>query len=172
MPAAEPAGEAPKQEHKSSFTTIQLLMSQESPIITPGHIQQAKAALRDAGIPVAMVNQALDLATAFYHNTPQVSQTDAMRRERNRIQDELETVSSQLQQERHKTHRLEEELAAARQLPKAHQNKAYKLRKQLRAILAVLQHPHAKETSRLKSIARLVAGALEGEEDPEQGVLG
>ena len=128
--------------------------------------------MRDAGIPVAVGNQALDLATAFYHNTPQVSQTDAMRRERNRIQDELETVSSQLLQERHKTHRLEEELAAARQLPKAHQNKAYRLRKQLRAILAVLQHPHAKETSKLKRIARLVAGALEVEEDPEQGVLG
>ena len=83
-------------------------MSQESPIITPSHIQQAKAALRHAGIPVAVGNQALDLTTAFYHQTPQVSQTDAMRRERNRIQDELEAVSSQLQQERHKTHRLEE----------------------------------------------------------------
>ena len=139
-------------------------MSQAPPVITPVHIQRAKAALHDAGIPVTVGNQALDLATAYYNQTPQVSQTDAMRRERNRIQDELETVSSQLQQERHKTHRLEEELAAARQLPKAHQNKAYRLRKQLRAILAVLQHPHAKETSQLKNIAKLVAGALEGEE--------
>ena len=139
-------------------------MSQTPPVITPVHIQRAKAALHDAGIPVTVGNQALDLATAYYNQTPQVSQTDAMRRERNRIQDELETVSSQLQQERHKTHRLEEELAAARQLPKAHQNKAYRLRKQLRAILAVLQHPHAKETSQLKNIAKLVAGALEGEE--------
>ena len=147
-------------------------MNQESPIITPGHIQQAKAALSDAGIPVAIGNQALDLATAFYHQTPQVSQADAMRRERNRIQDELETVSSQLQQERHKTYRLEEALAATRQLSKAHQNKAYRLRKRLRAMLAVLQHPHAKETSKLKRIARLVAGALEGEEDLAQGVLG
>ena len=146
-------------------------MNQESPIITPGHIQQAKAALRDAGIPVAIGNQALDLATAFYHQTPQVSQADAMRRERNRIQDELETVSSQLQQERHKTHRLEEALAAARQLPKAHQNKAYRLRKRLRAILAVLQHPYAKETTKLNSIARLVVGALKREDDPAQGVL-
>ena len=147
-------------------------MNQESPIITPGHIQQAKAALSDAGIPVAIGNQALDLATAFYHQTPQVSQADAMRRERNRIQDELETVSSQLQQERHKTRQLEEALAAALKSPKAHQNKAYRLRKRLRAMLAVLQHPHAKETSKLKRIARLVAGALEGEEDLAQGVLG
>ena len=172
MSAAESAGEAPKQKYKSSFTTIQLTMSQESPIIAPGHIQQAKAALRDAGIPVAIGNQALDLATAFYHDTPQVSQTDAMRRERNRIQDELETVSSQLLQERHKIHRLEQELAAARQLPKAHQNKAYKLRKRLRAILAVLQHPQAKETTKLKRIAKLVAGASEWEDDPEREFLG
>ena len=56
---------------------------------------------------MAVGNQALDLATAFYHETPQISQVDAMRRERNRIQDELETVSSQLLQERHKTQRLE-----------------------------------------------------------------
>ena len=98
-------------------------------LINPGHIQQAKAALVGAGIPVAAGTQALDLATQFYHQTPQVSQTDALRRERNRIQDELETVSSQLQQERHKSQRLEQELAAARQLPKTHQNKAYQLRK-------------------------------------------
>lgn len=95
-----------------------------------------------------------------------MSHTDALRHERNRIQDELETVSSQLSQERHKTLRLEQELAAARQLPKAHQNKAYKLRKQLRTILGVLQHPHAKEASKLQRIAQLVAGALAGEEDP------
>ena len=147
-------------------------VSQRSHIITPGHIQQAKAALRDAGIPVAVGNQALDLATAFYHQTPQVSQTDAMRRERNQIQDELETVSSLLQQERHKTHRLERELEAARQLPTGHQNKAYKLRKLLRAILAVLQHPEAKETTKLKRIAELVAGASKWEDDPEQEFLG
>jgi predicted nuclease with TOPRIM domain len=162
---------APQLKQKSSFTSIQMSMSQGPPIITPVHIQQAKAALSDAGIPVAVGNQALDLATAFYHETPQVSQADAMRRERNRIQDELETVSSQLLQERRKTLRLEQELAAARQLPKTHQNKAYKLRKRLRAILAVLQHPEAKETSKLKSIAKLVAGALEGEDDPEQAPL-
>ena len=88
-------------------------MSQRSSIITPVHIQRAKAALRDAGIPVAVDNQALDLATAYYHQTSQFSQADAMRRERNQIQDELETVSSQLQQECHKTHRLEVELATA-----------------------------------------------------------
>lgn len=35
--------------------------------ITPGHIQQAKAALHDAGISVAIGNQAMDLATVFYH---------------------------------------------------------------------------------------------------------
>ena len=132
---------------------------------TPGHIQQAKAALRDAGIPVAIGNQVLDLATAFYNETPQVSQTDAMRRERNRIQDELETVSSQLQQERHKTRRLEQELATARAAPKSHQNKAYQLRKRLRAILAMLEHPQAKETTKLKSITQLVAAALAGGDD-------
>ena len=147
-------------------------MSQGAPIITPAHIQRAKAALHDAGIPVAAGNQALDLATAFYLETPQVSQTDTMRRERNRIQDELETVSGQLLQERRKTLRLEQELAAALQLPKVHQNKAYKLRKRLRAILAVLQHPEAKETTKLKRIAGLVAGALEWGDDTEQESLG
>jgi len=70
---------------------------------TPVHIQRAKA----AGIPLAIGNQALDLTTACYHQTPQVSQTDAMRQERNRLQYELETVSSQLLQERRKTLRLE-----------------------------------------------------------------
>ncbi len=144
---------------------------QGSPIITPAHIQRAKAALHDAGIPVAVGNQALDLATAFYLETPQVSHTDAMRRERNQIQDELETVSSQLLLERHKTLRLEQELAAALQLPKAHRSKAYKLRKRLRAILAILQHPQAKETTKLKGIAQLVTEALAGEDDPEQEFL-
>ena len=140
--------------------------SQASPLITPVHIQRAKAALQDAGISVAVGTQALDLATAYYNQSPQVSQTDNMRRERNRIQDELETVSSQLQQERQKTRQLEEALAAALQSPKAHQNKAYRLRKRLREILAVLQHPQAKETTKLKSITKLVSGALAGEEDP------
>lgn len=141
--------------------------------ITPGHIQQAKAALQAAGIPVATGRQALDLATAFYHETPQVSRTDALRRERNLIQDELETVSSQLQRERQKTHQLEQALEAALNLPRAHQNKAYKLRKRLRVILAVLQHPQAKETTKLKSIAKLVAAALNGsEEDPEHDLPG
>ena len=145
--------------------------SQASPLITPVHIQRAKAALQDAGISVAVGTQALDLATAYYNQTPQVSQTDTMRRERNRIQDELETVSSQLQQERHKTRQLEQALAAALKSPKAHQNKAYRLRKRLRAILAVLQHPQAKETTKLKNIAQLVTGALAGEEDPAQEPL-
>ena len=147
-------------------------MSQAPPVITPVHIQRAKAALHDAGIPVAVGNQVLDLATAYYNQTPQVSQTDALRQERNRIQDELETVSSQLLQERRKTLRLEQELAAALKLPKAHQNKAYKLRKRLRAILAVLQHPQAKETTKLKRIAELVVRALGWDDDPEQESLG
>ncbi|WP_125917156.1 hypothetical protein [Hymenobacter coccineus] len=108
------------------------------------------------------------MAATFYHETPQVSRTDAMRRERNLIQDELETVSSQLQQERQKTRRLEQELEAALNSPRVHQRKAYNLRKRLRAILTVLQHPQAKETTKLKSIAKLVAVALNGsEEDPE-----
>ena len=94
-----------------------------------------------------------------------------MRRDRNRIQDELKIVSSQLQQERHKTRQLEQALAAALKSPKAHQNKAYRLRKRLRAILAVLQHPQAKETTKLKSIAQLVTGALAGEEDPTPEAL-
>ena len=76
--------QASEQEHQPSFTSIQMSsMSQGSPIITPAHIQRAKAALHDAGIPVGVGNQALDLATAFYLETPQVSQTDVMRRERN-----------------------------------------------------------------------------------------
>ena len=137
-------------------------MKQAPPLVTPGHIQQAKAALRGAGLPVDIGHQVLDLATAFYHATPQVSQTDAMRRERNRIQDELETVSSQLQQERQKTQRLEQALAAALAAPKLHQNKGYRLRKQLRAILAVLEHPQAEETAKLIRVTRLVAKALAG----------
>jgi len=89
----------------------------------PGHLQQAQAALAEAGIPYAVGTKALALAAHFYHQTPQVSQTDALRRERNRIQDELEIGSSQLLQERRKTRQLEQELAAVRQLPKTHQNK-------------------------------------------------
>jgi len=146
-------------------------MSPAPPVTTPVHIQRAKADLHEAGIPVAVGNQALDLATAYYNQTPQVSQTDALRQERNRIQDELETVSSQLLHERQKTRRLEQELAAARQLPKTHQNQAYQLRKRLRAVLVVLQHPQAKETTRLRRIARLVTGALAGEEDPAPEAL-
>jgi len=130
------------------------------PTITPGHIQRAKDALLAAGISEVAGRQALDLATAFYNETPQVSRTDTLRRERNLLQDELETVSSQLQQERQKSHRLEQELAAARAEPKAHQHKAYKLRKRLRAMLTVLEHPQAKETTKLKHIAKLVAVAL------------
>ena len=137
------------------------------PTVTPGHIQRAKDALLAAGTLEAASSQALALATVFYNETPQVSRTDALRRERNLIQDELETVSSQLQQERQKSHRLEQALAAALAEPKSHQNKAYKLRKRLRTILAVLEHPQAKETTKLKSIANLVAVALAGgDEDP------
>jgi len=81
----------------------------------PGHLQQAQAALAEAGIPVGA-----GTSHPLLPPTPQVSQTDAMRRERNRIQDELETVSNQLQQERRKTHRLEQELSAALKMPKSH----------------------------------------------------
>lgn len=86
----------------------------------PGHIQQAQAALAGAGIPLAVGTQALSLAAHFYHQIPQVSQTDAMRWERNRIQNELESVSSQLLRECRKTRQLEQELAAAREVPKTH----------------------------------------------------
>ena len=137
----------------------------------PGHIQQAQAALAEAGIPLVVGTQALALAAHFYHQPPQVSQTDAMRRERNRIRDESETVSSQLLQERRKTRQLEQELAATRELPKTHQNKAYKLRKRLRAVLAVLQHPGAKDTTKLRRIANLVTGVLAGAEDPAPALL-
>ena len=40
-------------------------MSPAPPVITPVHIQRAKAALHEAGIPAAVGNQALDLATAL-----------------------------------------------------------------------------------------------------------
>jgi predicted nuclease with TOPRIM domain len=141
------------------------------PGITPSHIQQAKAALREAGIPVALGHQALDLATTFYNATPQVSRTDALRRERNQIQEELETVSSQLQQKRQQMRWLEHELAVALKVPKSHQNKAYQLRKRLRAILAMLEHPQAKDATKLKSIAKLVAGALAGNDDDPDPIL-
>ena len=133
--------------------------------ITPGHIQRAKAALLAAGLLETAGSKALDLATTFYNETPQVSRTDAMRRERNMLQDELETISSQLQRERQKSYCLERALAAALAEPKFHQIKAYKLRKRLRAILAVLEHPQAKETTKLKSVAKLVALALAGSDE-------
>ena len=44
----------PNPEYEPSLTTLQMSMSQGSPIITPVHIQQAKAGLSDAGIPVAV----------------------------------------------------------------------------------------------------------------------
>ena len=53
----------------------------------PGHLQQARAALVETGIPLAAGTQALALAAHFYHQTPLASQTDALRRERDRIQD-------------------------------------------------------------------------------------
>ena len=53
--------------------------------ITPDHIQRAKDALLAAGIPEVAGRQALDLATAFYNETPQVSRTDTLRRERNQL---------------------------------------------------------------------------------------
>ena len=139
-----------------------------APRTLPSHLQQARAALVGTGIPLAAGTAALVLAARFYHQTPQVSQTDTLRRERNQIQDELETVSSQLVKERRKTRQLEQEVAAARQLPKTHQNQAYQLRKRLRAILAVLQHPQAKETTKLKGIAQLVTEALAGKTTPNR----
>ncbi|SFQ82058.1 hypothetical protein [Hymenobacter arizonensis] len=45
-------------------------MSQAPPVITPVHIQRAKAALPNADIPAALGNQALDLATAYYNHPP------------------------------------------------------------------------------------------------------
>ncbi len=52
------------------------------PTITSGHIQRAKDALLAAGLLEAAGSQALDLATVLYNKTPQVSRTDALRRER------------------------------------------------------------------------------------------
>lgn len=71
--------------------------------LDPPHIRHAKTGLAAAGIPLEAGLATLNLARECYLVTPQVSQTDTMRRESNWIQDELETVSSQLQQERHKT---------------------------------------------------------------------
>lgn len=51
--------------YHSTFKTLS-----DSSSIAPSHIQQAKAALRDAGILVAISQQVLDLATAFYHASP------------------------------------------------------------------------------------------------------
>ena len=67
--------------------------------------------------------------------------------------------------------RLEQKLAAALKVPKSHQNKAYQLRKRLRAILAVLEYPQAKDAPKLKSIAKLVAGALAGNDDDPDPIL-
>ena len=125
--------------------------------------------MQDAGISVAVGTQALNLATAYY--PPLVSHADAMRRERNRIQDELETVSYQLQQKRHKAHRLKQALRAAQQFPQTHQYKSCQLRKRLRAILAVLKHPQAKDTTKLRRIVQLVTGALAEEDKPTQEAL-
>lgn len=133
--------------------------------IIPGHIRQAKAALLAAGILEPASSQALDMATTFYNETPQVSRTDELRRERNLLQDELETVSSQLQQERQKSQRLEQTLAVALAEPKTHQEKAYKLRRRLRGMLEVLAHPQAREATKLKSIAKLIARALAGSDE-------
>ena len=95
-----------------------------------------------------------------------------MRRERNRLQDEWETVSRPLQQEHRQTQRLEAAVAAALQSPRTHHGNAYRLRKLLRAIMLMLEHPQAKDTAKLKRIAKLVAGALDGEDEPATGVPG
>jgi hypothetical protein len=62
------------------------------------HIQRAKAALHGAGTPASVGNQDLDSSNAYYNQTTQVNQTDALRQERHRIQGELETFSNQLLQ--------------------------------------------------------------------------
>lgn len=64
--------------------------------VDPLHIRQAKAALAEAGIPAKAGIAALNLARKFYLDTPQVSTTDSMRKERNVTQDELERVSEEV----------------------------------------------------------------------------
>ncbi|RSK43161.1 hypothetical protein EI291_22125 [Hymenobacter rigui] len=118
-------------------------------------------ALEATGIPLEAGRRALALANQLYHQIPQVSQADSLRRERNRLQDEMESLGSQLQQQRATNRQLAEELAAARQLPKEHQQKAYRLRKQLRAMLQVLEHPQAKERTKLARVEQLIRAALD-----------
>jgi predicted nuclease with TOPRIM domain len=127
----------------------------------PPHLRQAQLALEAAGIPLEAGQQALALANQLYHQMPQVSQADSLRRERNRLQDEMESLGSQQQQQRAINRQLVEELAAARQLPKQHQQKAYRLRKQLRAMLQVLEHPQAKERTKLARVEHLIRAALD-----------
>lgn len=126
----------------------------------PSHLRQAQSALAAAGIPLEAGRQALALANQFYHQNPQLSQTDSLRRERNQLQDEMERLGSQLQQQRAINRQLAEELASARQLPKEHQQKAYRLRKQLRAMLQVLEHPQAREQTKLARVEQLIRAAL------------
>ncbi|WBO86818.1 hypothetical protein [Hymenobacter yonginensis] len=130
------------------------------PFAMPSHLRQAQLALDAAGIPLEAGIQALALANEFYHQTPQVSQTDSLRRERNQLQDEMESLSSQLQQQRAANRQLAEQLASARQLPKEHQQKAYRLRKQLRAMLQVLEHPQARERTKLARVEQLIRASL------------
>jgi predicted nuclease with TOPRIM domain len=130
------------------------------PFAMPPHLRQAQLALDAAGIPLEAGLRALALANEFYHQTPQVSQTDSLRRERNQLQDEMESLSSQLQLQRATNRQLAEQLASARQLPKEHQQKAYRLRKQLRAMLQVLEHPQAREMTKLTRVEHLIKAAL------------
>lgn len=51
--------------------------------ILPRLLQQAQTGLGKTGIPLAAGTA---MAVHFYHQTPQVSQNDALRRERNKIQ--------------------------------------------------------------------------------------
>lgn len=72
----------------------------------------------------------------------------------------MESLSSQLQQQRTTNRPLAEQLASARQLPKEHQQKAYRLCKQLRAMLPVLEYPQAREQIKLTRVEQLIEAAL------------
>lgn len=130
--------------------------------IEPPHIRLTKAELAKAGLLSFEVRAALELAAKHYVSSTQVSKTDTFRQERNRTQEELERVSSDLVSERRKSERLKAELAAAVARPDERKKVVAKLRRQLRLIEEVVEHAEMKEAKKLKKIAFLVSTILKG----------
>ncbi|HEX8506949.1 MAG TPA: hypothetical protein VF630_16410 [Hymenobacter sp.] len=165
----------------NKLTTKNRFMSNSS--VLPNHICRAIAWLPDAGINVDEGTRALELSAAFYTNSPQMSQTDTLRKDRNRIQDELERVSQQLLDERQKVLRLEQELALCKtslalppsedELIESQQRRnANALRRKMRDIAEALNHPQAKPESKISRVRTLVAGALAGMPTSADRMLG